>query len=247
MAHVVYLPELQAAQAGEVVSILGPEAHHAARVKRCEAGDRVGLRNGRGLAALASIDAIRKGGKGEWRVDARVIEAEVVHPREPRVEVCASPPKGEHLAAMIDGLSQVGVASWSALRTRRTVVEPRSGKLERLERVCEESLKQCGRAWLMEVGDAMVLDDAVRAGEGLVVVLADQSGEAWGHAWERCAGAARDARCVRVLVGPEGGFTEDEIGGARAAGAVVARFGPHAMRIETAAVVAGASVVMHTA
>jgi 16S rRNA (uracil1498-N3)-methyltransferase len=243
MAHVVYLPELQAAQTDELVVILGPEAHHAARVKRCEAGDVLGLRNGRGLVARARIEAIRKSGRGDWQVEARVLEASVASVATPRVEVWTSPPKGEHLATMIDGLSQAGVAAWAPLRTKRTVVEPRSGKLERLERVCEESLKQCGRAWLMEIGAAAELEGATARGEGLAVVVADQSGQAW----ERAAREVGEARTVRVLVGPEGGFAEDELARAREAGAVVARFGPHAMRIETAAVVAGASVVMRWA
>lgn len=242
MAHVVYLPDLQTAQAGEKVSILGPEAHHAVRVKRCETGDRVGLRNGRGLLAEGRVGAISKSGRGDWQMVVEVAAASIVPQPVPRVEVCTAPPKGDHLSAMIDGLSQAGVAAWLPLRTARTVVEPRSGKLERLERVCEESLKQCGRAWLMEVGAIIDLDDALRALPGTRVIIADQSGQAW----DACASAIEGASAVRVLVGPEGGFTDEELARARGAGAAVARFGPHAMRIETAAVVAGACAMMRT-
>jgi 16S rRNA (uracil1498-N3)-methyltransferase len=240
MAHVVYLPELQTAQAGERVVILGPEAHHAVRVKRCDVGAVLGIRNGRGLAARARVEAINKTRRGDWEVAALVEEARVVPASVPRVEVWASSPKGEHLAAMVDGLSQAGVARWVPLRAQRTVVEPREGKLERLERICEESLKQCGRAWLMEVGGSADLGDGLAMSAGVRVVVADQSGEAWSVAARGLTGA----EVVRVLVGPEGGFAGEELATARAAGALVARFGPHAMRIETAAVIAGACVVM---
>jgi 16S rRNA (uracil1498-N3)-methyltransferase len=242
MAHVVYLPDLQTAQAGEKVPILGPEAHHAVRVKRCETGDRIGLRNGRGLLAEGRVGAINKSGRGEWQMMVEVTDVTVAPQPVPRVEMCTSPPKGDHLSAMIDGLSQTGVAAWFPLRTARTVVEPRSGKLERLERVCEESLKQCGRAWLMEVGTMIELDDALRTLPGTRVIIADQSGEAW----DTRAPAIVGVSVVRMLVGPEGGFTDEELARARSAGAVVTKFGPHAMRIETAAVIAGACAMMRT-
>lgn len=48
---------------------------------------------------------------------------------------------------------------------------------------------------------------------------------------------------IHLLIGPEGGWSDAERAAARAAGAVLASFGPHVMRVETAAVVAAASVL----
>jgi len=135
---------------------------------------------------------------------------------------------------MIDGLSQVGAASWSMLESERSVTEPREGKMERLERTAMEASKQCGRAWRLEIGGVMKFAEAVRM-EG--VVVADVSGSAY----ERSG-----ADVVRLLVGPEGGWAPEELQLARARGAAVCRFGPHVMRIETAAVVA-AGIIMSAA
>jgi 16S rRNA (uracil1498-N3)-methyltransferase len=52
------------------------------------------------------------------------------------------------------------------------------------------------------------------------------------------------APTIRLLIGPEGGWTPDELRAARDAGARIASFGPHTMRIETAAPVA-AAVILH--
>ena len=52
---------------------------------------------------------------------------------------------------LIDQLSQLGAASWRPMATRRSAIEPRSGKVTRLERIAGEAAKQCGRAWAMRV------------------------------------------------------------------------------------------------
>ncbi len=209
----------------------GTEARHAIRVKRLESGDPVEILDGRGRIASGRVAGSAKGRNGEWELTVAIEGVRIAEPNSPRIEVWAAPPKGSRIEEMIDGLSQAGAAAWMPLISARTVVEPRPHKLERLARVAAESSKQCGRAWLLEVGEG---GDLARAlAPGAAIVLADASGD-------------RYARCgepvLRVLIGPEGGWTNEEIATARAAGAKVARFGPHAMRIETAAVVAAAII-----
>ncbi len=164
-------------------------------------------------------------------MEMRVEEVEKVTPERPRVEVCTAVPKGPRLTEMIDGLAQVGAAAWRALETERG--ERESWRREKVERVAVEASKQCGRAWRMEIGEELKLADAVRAGGGWEVVLADAGGQRYVGVAER----------VRVLIGPEGGWTEGELAMAKSAGVRVCGFGVHVMRIETAAVVA-AGVVM---
>jgi len=154
-----------------------------------------------------------------------------IPPVEPRLEVWASSPKGPRLESMIDGLSQAGAAAWAPLSTQRTVVEPGAGKLDRMHRLAAEASKQAGRAWDLEI---LPGGDLAAALAGPAVVVAHASGGPY-----RPGGAAM----IRLLIGPEGGWTVDELARARAGGASVASFGPHIMRIETAAVVAAAIVL----
>jgi len=228
--HQVYFPDLREPLPSSMV-LGGPEAHHAARVKRLEVGARLRLCNGRGLLVGARISDIRKV-RGEWEVELGGLERQVCERALPQVDVYAAVPKGDRLHELIDGLSQVGAAVWHPLVAERTVVEPRAGKLERLERIAVESLKQCGRAWLLEVGAAVTVKQALKASPP--VVVADSSGTPY---------AAVGAAHVVVLVGPEGGWTPAELDLAKGSGARIARFGPHTMRIELAAVVAAAAVM----
>jgi 16S rRNA (uracil1498-N3)-methyltransferase len=137
---------------------------------------------------------------------------------------------------MIDGLSQVGAAAWVCLESARTVVHPREAKLARVERVAVESLKQCGRAWLLETGAKAAFSDAL--GQTGTVVIADTAGN------DPLPTDAPDlAPDLALFIGPEGGWTPEELAAARAVGAKVCRFGAHTMRIETAAVVACARLL----
>ncbi len=222
----------EALESGGVVRVCGEEAQHAARVKRVMEGDVVELLNGAGVVASARVARIVKEG-GVWALDARVEGVVRVERALPRVEVWSSAPKGPRLEDMIDGLSQVGCALWRPLLCERTVVDPREGKMSRLERVAVESAKQCAREWIMEIGGAIEFERAIDPAPGRRVLIADGAGEP--------GVPAGSAEVVVLLVGPEGGFSERELGVAGSIPRV--RLGSHTMRIETAAVV-GAAMLM---
>jgi 16S rRNA (uracil1498-N3)-methyltransferase len=225
----------QVLEVGDRAVVLGDEAQHALRVKRMEIGDAVTLMDGRGAVARARIERTGKT-RGEWEMEVVVETREVVEPLRPMVHVRTATPKGQRLEEMIEGLSEVGAASWGPLSTTRGVVDPREGKLTRLARITRESMKQCGRAWEMRIepGGTIAEVMAWAAREGARVVVAEASGGAY---------SAADGKSVVLLVGPEGGFTEAELATARAGGAEVCRFGAHVMRIETAGVVGAAMIV----
>jgi 16S rRNA (uracil1498-N3)-methyltransferase len=227
--------------AGTLVVVGGEEARHALRVKRVRVGERVELLDGRGGVASGVVAELQEGGKKkEGSVVVRMESVRRAEPTTPRVEVWTAVAKGGRVDEMVDQLAQAGAAEWRALETARSVAGAREGKLERLERIARETSKQCGRAWGMEIGGggvAVGMAEAVRGGEGVRIVVCDASGEPWR------AEMGRGADVIRLLVGPEGGWTEEELEICRGAGATVARFGPHVMRIETAAVVACGVVV----
>lgn len=217
-----------AIEAGMEIRIDGEEARHAVKVKRLEPGEPIELLTGQGLVARASVVGCEKLGKKEgWAIDVRVESLRRVAPASPQIDVRSAVPKGPRLEEMIDQLSQVGAASWGPVISQRAVVNPREGKLSRLSRVCEESAKQCGRAWLMQIEPAVGWQDLL--GAPGPVVVADASGEPY---------APMGIQRLTLAVGPEGGWTEGELDELRRSGARIARFGPHAMRVETAAVAA---------
>lgn len=233
-AHRIFLPA-QTLEPGVMISVSGDEAQHATRVKRLTQGDAIEVLNGTGQIASAIIE--RVGSRKEHQLDLRIEAVESHPPPSPRVEVWSAAPKGARLDEMIEGLSQTGCVLWRALICERTIVEPREGKLARLERIAGESAKQCGRAWTMLIGEPVAFGDALAAPGAERVLIADASG-ADVHELTRIA-----CRSMRLLVGPEGGLSPAEVAAARAAGIEFVRLGPHIMRIETAAVVGCATLV----
>lgn len=227
-AHVLLVPDVDPSES--LLTITDAEATHAVRAKRVRPGESVLVLSGAGLEVDCEVVEAKRA------LTLRVRASRRVEPASPRVSVCGATPKGPRVGDMIDALSQVGAASWSALRTDLGVVDPGAGKLERLERIAAESAKQCRRAWKLHIGSPMSVEEALRASPGERVVVADASGEPLGPG----------GGDTRLLVGPEGGWTARELDAARAAGATVASFGPHAMRIEVAAAVATAIVICMT-
>ena len=233
---------------GELVTITGDEAAHGLRVKRLHTGEAIELLDGfggvaSGTLAEAAPPQVPQVAEGRRRRPPAGLLVRVVSSRrepEPstKVEVWAATPKGSRVDELIEGLSEVGAWSWTPLRSARAVVEPRPTKLDRLGRLAAESAKQCGRAWFLRVERERPFADAIAPAPGTRIVLADAGGQPW-----RDQGTVPPGRALRLLIGPEGGWTPDELAAAETAGASVARFGPHAMRIETAGVAAAAVLV----
>jgi 16S rRNA (uracil1498-N3)-methyltransferase len=212
------------------LTIDGEEAAHAIKSRRLRAGDLVAVTDGRGILVTARIENARK-----TSIDLAVVERAQAPRIAPALHVRTATPKGQRLDKMVDQLSQVGAASWAPIETKLGVVDPGDRKLDRLSRIAIEAAKQCRRSWLLEIGASTPLHTAVRATQS--IVIADTTGDPY-----RATGTGE----ITLLIGPEGGFTEDEIAAARTQGgpgAVVASFGPLAMRIETAAVVAAGIII----
>lgn len=223
--HTVYFPEL--ADARDTLTIEGDEAAHANRVKRLRPGEMVRVLDGRGLVATAIVAEARRA----LHLEVRSLES--VPPIAPAIDVWSATPKGPRIAELIEGLVQVGTASWTPTQTKLGIVDPRDAKLERMQRIVVEASKQAACAWFLRIEAKRTLSEALAPDSGTAIVMADASGEAY---------EPSGSRRIRILVGPEGGWTSEEREAARRAGASLARFGPHIMRIETAAVVAAAVV-----
>ena len=224
--HTIFLGTLAAGATR--VEVEGPEADHARKVKRLEPGQTVTLLNGRGLIAAGEVLEARR------TLVLRVTDEQNAERDRPAVEVWSATPKGPRSGDLIDGLAQVGAAAWRSMDSARSVVDPGGNKLARLERIAHEACKQSLRPWALEIAPPSTFAEALKTEPGVRLVLADPGGEPY-----RASGAER----VRLLVGPEGGFTDQEMTRAREAGAAMCWFGPHVMRIEVAAPVACAIVV----
>lgn len=209
------------------------ESRHLLRVSRRKVGDRVEVFNGRGLSVFARVAA---GGKNAAELEVEgppILEP----PPECMIEIGAAAPKGDRFDWLVEKAVELGVARLTPLTTERSVVDPRSSKLDRLRRTIIEASKQSGRNRLMELSPLADLRTFLETADG-VRLIADPQG-APPESWPRVDRGA----LVRLIVGPEGGLTDAETAMAEGLGWAPVRLGPHILRIETA-VLAGAAAIL---
>ncbi len=219
-------------RAGRAV-LEGDEARHLARVLRASVGDEVRVFDGTGCEWAARVATI-----GRDEVTLEVVGEPATAPAADRtVTLAVALPKGERQKWLVEKLTELGTTRLVPLVTERGVAEATPAALERLRRGVVEACKQCGRNRFMEIVEPATIAEACAAAEGGLAILCDPGGPPLD------VSALRAATAVVGLVGPEGGFTPDEVATALAAGSVRAGLGPHVLRIETAAVALAARFV----
>jgi 16S rRNA (uracil1498-N3)-methyltransferase len=181
------------------------------------------------------------GSSGEWlariaeagkkrmtlAVERRTRKPEVI----PDVWLAFAPVKRAQTDWLVEKATELGAARLVPVITQRTIAE--RVKLERLKAIAIEAAEQCGRTMLPEIAEPQALKRLLdERDDARTLYFADEGGG------ERVADAFKPGPAL-ILVGPEGGFTDDERKGVRAAiNAVPISLGPRILRAETAALAA---------
>jgi 16S rRNA (uracil1498-N3)-methyltransferase len=218
--------------------LTGEEAHHLLHVSRIRPGESVILFDGRGGEYSASLVSASSGAAelelGPHNPDDRLPATTLV--------LASAIPKPAHMDALVQMTCELGVTTLIPMLTHRSVVQGGPGKIDHWRRIVVESCKQSGRNRLMTIEPPTPFDQVLRSPRGprLSFLLDPQPSAPLLVDQLRAA----PARTVLILVGPEGGFTDDELSAARQAGLVSVRLGPSILRIETAAVAASSLVLL---
>jgi 16S rRNA (uracil1498-N3)-methyltransferase len=212
-------------QAGDRIDLEGKEAWHAIGVKRLNVDDPVRLINGRGSVAMAKVENIT----GRYRAMLAIETVNHVPPIKPDIILATAVAKGDRQSIMLDMATQLGMNSWQPLACRRSVSKIGKNSYQRWQKVCLEACKQSGAAWLPELLPAAMPAEVAKqaVAGGREVLLAHPDGE------KNYPVSAADKM---LMVGPEGGFTDDEVEKTVAAGARIISLGFNILRIETAAI-----------
>jgi len=214
----------------------GDEARHLARVRRVESGELVTLFDGRGRSATAEVIAIARDRVSLSIVEEGDLDRSLAGP----LVLATAVPKGDRFDWLVEKATELGVSRLVPLVTSRSVVDPRSSKLDRLRRLIIEASKQSGRSRLMDLGPPITWAEWLRHGSTGIetVFLAHPSGD-------RLIEASKPdfSRGIGFAIGPEGGFSDMEVEEAREAGHRVIALGPTILRVETAALAACVAVL----
>jgi len=200
-------------------------------VLRIKKGDRVGLFNGRGAEATATV-AARTRNSARLRIESSRI---VTGDTGPEVVLATAVPKGDRFRWLVEKATELGVARLIPVSTARSVVEPKLGKVEKMHQAVVSACKQCGRSHLMKIAELTTWRNVVERGfTNNTVYVAHTAGRPMAKALADQTVSVDNA--FVLAIGPEGGFSEEEVGLAVTAGATLVNLGPNVLRIETAAV-----------
>ncbi|MBC8384763.1 MAG: 16S rRNA (uracil(1498)-N(3))-methyltransferase [Candidatus Cloacimonetes bacterium] len=220
-----YTPSLK--KDDKIISISGDEHHHIKNVFRKNIGDDILLTNGNGILAEAKIESISK-----KEIDVEIVSANEVQISEPKIAVAFSLLKNKHDNLIIEKLTELGVKDFFPIITERTVRKTSKNTEEKFEKVAISAIKQCDNAFVPKINQTQSLDNLLRSIRDFQPIVALEIGKH--QTISRIAAEIQKPICV--IIGPEGGFSEEEIELFQQKEIPPFSLGNHILRAETAAI-----------
>lgn len=224
--------------AGSSALVTGPEGRHAVTVIRLTVGESVILGDGRGTRAEAVVTDV----SGKDRLTVRAGRVEFLARPTPLVTIVQALPKAERAELAVDLMTEAGVDAivpWQAARSIARWSGAKAGKgVDKWRTTAATAAKQARRAWIPEVHDLSSttavrdLCARVHAGGGVVALLHEDGATPF-----RAVDFTAVPEVV-LVIGPEGGLTEQEVADLTALGGRTVVLGPQVLRTAAAGAVA---------
>ena len=222
------------------VELEATEARHASTVLRLGEGEPVVLFDGKGGEAEGVI--VRASKKCVVVRCERRSDANRELPFELTMYIAL--PKGDRQKSLVDSLTQLGVTRLVPLITKRGVAQPFGNAMERIQRAVVEASKQCGRNQLMQVGEPATIAEAVVGNPMDRESVNQLFAHPYGDSVIISQALSLRPDKVRLAIGPEGGFCDEEVAELLRHGWSQVSLGKRILRIEMAAVAAASWLAM---
>ena len=204
------------------------EGFHAAKVTRMNSEQEITLLDGSGAAYEAIIDTVN----GD-KIEGRIID-KIYRYNEPAVNIYLGVGilKGVKMDTVIEKCTELGVRSVAPLFLDNCVKQ--NINLQRLKKISLSAIKQCGRGLFPDVKDAQTLHEWSKNSSGELKFMLHESPESAPLMAQLMASTPNSE--VRLVIGPEGGFSPVEVEALSDAGFIQASLGLRRLRAETAAI-----------
>ena len=214
---------------GDQFPVPASVAHQVTRVLRLRDGDEITLLDGLGGEARCRLEG------GDCIVVGRgTAGGEPAH----QLTIWQGLLKGGHLEPVVRHGTEIGIARYGLFVSERCVARDLSpGKLERLRAVAREAAEQSERGIVPPIDAPVTFAEALKAAAPGAVLLFER------HDGKRLTELQPPSS---VFIGPEGGFSADEVAAAERAGLAIAGLGPRILRSETVAVAVAAAILSRT-
>ncbi len=220
-----------------IAQITGQDAKHLTNVLRLKPNTIVELADGQGTKYTAKILNI-----SSKQVELKIIKKSFLESESP-VHICIAQGilKDKKMDMLIRHLTELGVSEWIPFFAKRTIPTPSVQKIQkriqRWEKIAKEALKQCGRSLVPIIEQPLEFNDLLKKYQDYDEKIAF---------WENASCPIdtikehdkdnNDKKKIIILIGPEGGFSEEEIENAQKKGFNSFSLGPRILRAETASI-----------
>ena len=222
---------------GKEALITGREVNHLKNVLRLKAGEDVQVFDGTGI----EYDAIIKTVSSEAiTIDlVKQFSSNLASPVE--VTIGQAFLKDKKMDTIVRHLTELGMVRWIPFIASRSIPRPDKKKLaqrgERWRKIVKESLKQCRLSTLPEISDTVSFDELLQLSDecDLKVFFWEEEVVSLSTIEKNLD---KKPKKIFIMLGPEGGFSEEEASAAKEKGFITASLGPRIMKADTASVAA---------
>jgi 16S rRNA (uracil1498-N3)-methyltransferase len=230
-------PEMIDRISSGLLALEGPIAHQVANVLRLKLGDEITLLDNAGSAYRMRLEQVER-----KLIVVRLIETRPVK-GEPQTQITLyqSLLKGEKWDFVLQKCTEVGVSGFVPVVSERCMARPAEGRQERYLRIIQEAAEQSRRGLLPSLGNAVAFtvacQQAVASHDLALILWEGEQRVDMRHVLRQQRGS------VALFVGPEGGYSAQEVTLAHECGIIPATLGPRILRAETAGLVAVAIIL----
>jgi len=226
------------------IKITGRDAHHIIDVLRMAPGDRLQVVADDGISFLGEIVAVST---NTVTVSAKEILRET-HEPDVRISLLQGLAKGEKMELIIQKAVEIGVADIFPVSMAHSVVVLESSKaerkVERWQKIAEAAAKQSKRDVIPAVHEVMTLGQVLQKEKWDLLLVAYESENQ--VSLKEALQAHKEAKIIGVIIGPEGGLSNEEVDAAKEYGGIAVSLGRRILRTETAGLVAATAILYET-
>ncbi|MCM0648830.1 16S rRNA (uracil(1498)-N(3))-methyltransferase [Clostridium swellfunianum] len=223
--------------------IEGDDVKHIYKVLRLEAGENVSINDCQGKEYLGKIEDVNK-----IKVTVKLLEELPVNNESPvNIFLYQGLPKSSKMDLIVQKATELGVKEITPVITERVVVKSELGefkKVDRWNRIALEACKQCKRTLIPSINTPIEFEELMSKLQSMNLIVVPYENETGFGVKNLINEVKHEVKDIAIIIGPEGGFEEDEIEKLKASGAYIVTLGPRILRTETAGFVC-ASLLMY--
>ena len=221
----------------DIIHISGENGRHIAKSLRMRPGEELTLCDGKGSDCRCTVTEI-SGDEVFVKVEERVKSSS-----EPDVflRLCQCLPKSDKMDLITQKVTELGVSEIIPVNSEFCIAKmagKEEKKIARWQKIALEAAKQSGRGIIPNFASPLSFKEAVEKLPGEKILFYEHGGEALKDI------ITPEMKEISIFIGPEGGFSKDEVEFAKAHGVRTATLGPRILRTETAPITA-ASLIMY--